>query len=334
MVKRGKRFTGLYKHSSDDSTYQSAFEMIVSVKDNKDFETREYELAGGTSWLFARPELVGKFDYLFIDEAGQVSLANALAASACAKNVVLLGDPNQLAQVSQGSHPLDAGVSVLQHLLGDAQTVARNRGIFLDLSYRMQPAICAFISEAMYDGRLKPGPDAYGHHITIGDSRRAGLEYMAVEHTGNSSSSVEEANRIVGEIVLLREGGVPEHEIIVVTPYNAQRKLIAAKLKDAGLGVRVGTVDKFQGQEADVVFYSMAASSGEDVPRGTEFLFERNRFNVAVSRAKAVSILVCSPRLLDIPCSTPEQMALVNLLCAFVEAARPLDGAAALISNG
>ena len=119
----------------------------------------------------------------------------------------------------------------------------------------------------------------------------------------------------------MREGGVSEHEMIVVTPYNAQRKLIATKLRDAGINVRVGTVDKFQGQEADVVFYSMAASSGEDVPRGTEFLFERNRFNVAVSRAKALSVLVCSPRLLDIACRTPEEMALVNLLCGFVEEA-------------
>ena len=156
-------------------------------------------------------------------------------------------------------------------------------------------------------------------------TKRSGLEFIGVTHEGNSSSSIEEANCIVGEIALLREGGVSEHEIIVVTPYNAQRKLIAAKLKDAGINVRVGTVDKFQGQEADVVFYSMAASSGEDVPRGTEFLFERNRFNVAVSRAKALSVLVCSPRLLDIACRTPEEMALVNLLCSFVELGRSLD---------
>ncbi len=116
-----------------------------------------------------------------------------------------------------------------------------------------------------------------------------------------------------------------DSDIIVVTPYNAQRRLISSKLHDAGLDIRVGTVDKFQGQEAAVVFYSMATSSGEDVPRDVEFLFERNRFNVAISRARAASVLVCSPRLLDFPCRTPEQMALVNLLCAYVErAARQL----------
>lgn len=324
MQKRGRRFKGLYKHSGEESAYQSLLDapMIASVDKNDLFEGGEYELAGGTSWLFAREKLVGTFDYLFIDEAGQVSLANALAASTCAKNVVLLGDPNQLAQVSQGSHPLGAGASVLQHLLGEAQTVPPARGIFLDVSYRMQPQVCTFISDAMYESRLEPGPNTAAHHVTSGITRRAGLEFIGVEHEGNSSSSLEEANRIVGEIALLREGGVSEHEIIVVTPYNAQRKLIAAKLKDAGINVRVGTVDKFQGQEADVVFYSMAASSGEDVPRGTEFLFERNRFNVAVSRAKALSVLVCSPRLLDIACRTPEEMALVNLLCAFVEGAK------------
>jgi uncharacterized protein len=336
MQKRGRRFKGLYKHSGEESAYQSLLDspMITSVDKNDLFEGGDYELAGGTSWLFAREKLVGTFDYLFIDEAGQVSLANALAASSCAKNVVLLGDPNQLAQVSQGSHPLEAGASILQHLLGEAQTVAPNRGIFLDVSYRMQPQICSFISDAMYEGRLKPGPDTALHHVTSGLTRRAGLEFIGVEHEGNSSSSAQEANRIVGEIALLREGGVPENEIIVVTPYNAQRKLIATKLKDAGLNVRVGTVDKFQGQEADVVFYSMAASSGEDVPRGTEFLFERNRFNVAVSRAKALSVLVCSPRLLDIPCNTPEQMALVNLLCSFVELGRPLDYGASRLRSG
>ena len=336
MLKRGRRFKGLYKHSGEESAYQSLLDapMITSVDSNDLFEGGDYELAGGTSWLFAREKLVGTFDYLFIDEAGQVSLANALATSACAKNVVLLGDPNQLAQVSQGSHPLGAGASVLQHLLGDAQTVAPERGIFLDVSYRMQPQICSFISDAMYDERLKPAPDTAVHHVMAGGVRRAGLEYIAVEHEGNSSSSVEEANRTVGEIALLREGGVQESEIIVVTPYNAQRKLIATKLKDAGIRVRVGTVDKFQGQEAEVVFYSMAASSGDDVPRGTEFLFERNRFNVAVSRAKALSILVCSPRLLDIACRTPEEMALVNLLCAFVEAGRPLDYGASRLRSG
>jgi predicted RecB family nuclease len=323
MAARGGRFKGLYKHSDEDSKYASPLPRpcIESTDSNERFAAGGYDLAGGTAWLFAREELAGAFDYLFVDEAGQVSLADAIAVSACARSVVLLGDPSQLAQVSQGKHPPHAGISVLAHLLGGAQTVPPHRGIFLDVSYRMQPQICAFISETMYDGRLTPAPKTYGHAVRGAGAERAGLAYMPIAHAGNASSSVEEADAIVGEIALLRQGSVPESEIIVVTPYNAQRRLIARKLKDAGIGVRVGTVDKFQGQEADVVFYSMATSSGDDLPRGMDFLFEKNRFNVAISRARALSVLVCSPRLLDVACRTPEEMALVNLLCAFAERA-------------
>jgi superfamily I DNA and/or RNA helicase len=188
----------------------------------------------------------------------------------------------------------------------------------LNLTYRMQAEICAFISDAMYEGRLQPSEKARAHRVTMGGEELAGLYFMQVDHSGNSSSSLEEANAIVRQISLIYQY---ERDVIVVTPYNAQRRLISRKLTEAGLEVRVGTVDKFPGQEAAVVFYSMATSSGEDLPRDMEFLFERNRFNVAISRARAASVLVCSRRLLDISCRTPEEMALVNLLCAFVERA-------------
>jgi uncharacterized protein len=176
------------------------------------------------------------------------------------------------------------------------------------------------------------------HRIALDDNDLAGLYYSPIAHENNSSSSLEEANEIVRQITLLLQhgmlvdsapqqwAGVPrlitQDNVIVVTPYNAQRRLIKQKLRDAGIEVAVGTVDKFQGQEAAIVFYSMATSSGDDMPRDMNFLFERNRFNVAISRARAVSVLVCSPRLLDIACNTPQQMALVNLLCEFVERAK------------
>jgi predicted RecB family nuclease len=346
MAERATRFRGLYKHTGNGSEYRSqlAAPCIESVASNEAFDSDGYLLAGGTGWLFAREELAGKFDYVFIDEAGQVSLADALAKSLCARNAVLLGDPSQLAQVSQGKHPLPAGNSILQHLLGDDQTVKPHRGIFLDVSYRMQPEVCEFISDAMYENRLHAAEQTRTHRVSTGSQEYAGLYFAGIEHAGNSSSSVEEANAIVARILpLLAHGTVvdsqpPERagvtrpltaqDIIVVTPYNAQRRLILERLRDAGVdvdphtGVGVGTVDKFQGQEAAVVFYSMATSSGEDVPRNVEFLFERNRFNVAISRARAASVLVCSPRLLDIRCRTPEQMELANLLCAFAERAR------------
>jgi uncharacterized protein len=345
IVARGGTFSGRYKHTkkNPDSQYRNS-PFIESYDSNEALYGDDYLLAGGTGWLFAREELAGKFDYLFIDEAGQVALADALALSACAKNVVLLGDPSQLAQVGQGQQPLHAGDSVLEHLLGNAQTVAPHRGIFLDVSYRMQPDICTFISEAVYERRLRAAGSARVHRVNVGARALAGLYYVAVEHAGNGSRSEEEADEIVAHVARLRERGMvvdskppqrdavarplTDRDIIIVTPYNAQRRLVQRKLRGAGFdieastGIEVGTVDKFQGQEAAVVFYSMATSSGEDVPRNMEFLFERNRLNVAISRARAVSVLVCSPRLLDISCRTPEEMALANLLCAFVERAK------------
>lgn len=341
---RGASFRGLYKDSGGDSGYVSPLEpgFIRSVHTNEAFDAGDYELAGGTSWLFSRPEMIARFDYLFIDEAGQVSLADALATSACARNVVLLGDPSQLSQVSKASHPIEAAAaSVLGHLLGDAQTVPAHRGIFLDLSHRMQPEICAFVSDAMYERRLKPSPATAAHRIVTTAGDRAGLCFVPVEHSGNSSSSNEEAEVILSEILRFLAAEVVDslpagtagparpltsRDAIVVTPYNAQRRKIGQKLKAAGIDVAVGTVDRFQGQEAAVVFYSMATSSGEDVPRNMKFLFAANRFNVAISRARALTVLVCSPRLLDAACSSPEEMALVNLLCAFAERAERFKG--------
>ena len=328
---RKHAFVGFYKHSDTDSHYVSklAEPLVTSTATNDDFEGGEYDLAAGTSWLFSRESLVDAFDYLFIDEAGQVALANALAMSACAKNVVLLGDPSQLAQVSRGSHPLHADDSVLQHLLGEHNTVPANRGLFLDVSYRMHPEICAFVSEAVYDGRLTSAEKAVHHAVASSGLTGAGLRYAPIAHANNDQASRQEAERIVREVRTMLAGtvadddGVPRpmraDDIIIVSPYNAQRRLIRRLLDESSLTVRVGTVDKFQGQEAAVVFYSMATSTGEDMPRNMEFLFEQNRFNVAVSRARALSVLVCSPHLLDIPCKSIEQIRLASLLCSFAE---------------
>jgi predicted RecB family nuclease len=346
-TERGARFRGRYKHSASNagSQYISRHEtpFIESVDSYDAFAGDDYHLAGGTAWLCAREGLDGKFDYLFIDEAGQVSLADALAMSLCARNVVLLGDPSQLAQVSQGRQPLHVGDSVLQHLLGDAPTVPKERGIFLEESYRMSPEVCAFVSDAMYENRLLPAEATRTHRILTNAGEYAGLYFLGIEHAGNSSQSPEEADAIVAQVWgLLDEGRAVDsqgpspgiahkvglRDILIITPYNAQRRLITRRLRDAGIdtnphtGLRVGTVDKLQGQEAAIVFYSMATSSGEDIPRNVEFLFERNRFNVAISRSRAASVLLCSPRLLDIRCRTPEEMALANLLCAFAERAK------------
>ncbi|HTU70752.1 MAG TPA: TM0106 family RecB-like putative nuclease [Candidatus Baltobacteraceae bacterium] len=339
-AKLGLRFRGIQKYSTttEGSEYRSSdgASWIATTTSNESFAA-DHDLAAGTAWLFTRPEMAARYDYLFIDEAGQMSLGDALACSAAARNVVLLGDPLQLAAVSQGSHPPGTDLSILAHLLGPHETIDPREGIFLDRSYRMAPEICSFISHAVYEDRLHAAPVCARNAIDAPLWRGSGLRYIPVEHDGNTRVSEEEARVVTDTALALLRGVVTIGEkaprpvcsadLIIVSPYNAQRKRIRHRLEEAGLGeIRVGTVDKFQGQEAAVVLYSMATSNEATLPRDLEFLFERNRLNVAISRAQCLSILVCSPALLSVRCSTPEQMELVNLLCAFVERAAPASG--------
>jgi hypothetical protein len=295
-----------------ESFFASATELVENVTDVQ--EAHGVPLVGGTAWLFAHESFDEVLDYLFVDEAGQVSLADALAMGTCARNVVLLGDPNQLAQVSQGVHPPGTDVSVLEHLLGDALTIAPDRGVFLEHTFRLHPDVCAYVSEAFYEGRLRPHASTAARTTPAG----TGLRYLPVEHEGRRQESPEEAAAVRAEVGRLLALGMRPEELIVVAPYNAQVNLLRGELPEA---VRVGTVDKFQGQEADVVLYSMASSSGEDIPRSLEFLFSRNRLNVAISRARCLAYLVASPRLLEVDARTIEHMRLANSLCRFVELA-------------
>ncbi|HET9393084.1 MAG TPA: TM0106 family RecB-like putative nuclease [Candidatus Rubrimentiphilum sp.] len=333
---RDFRFHGCHKESgtTEGSAYEALPEwpMVESHDDIKTLTAETCVLAAGTTYAWADESLMKEFDYIFIDEGGQISLADALVASIAAKNVVLLGDPLQLPQVTKGSHPTGTDLSILEHLLGNDETIPPDRGLFLDTTYRMQPAICNFISEAIYEGRLHNQPLTANNAIESPGLRGGGPIYMPVEHEGNGRRSDEEAERVVEEVGLLLRGTVTikdqpnrpmtQGDILIVAPYNLQRIRIEELLAAAGFpDVRVGTVDKFQGQEAPVVLYSMATSSSETLPRDAAFLFDKNRFNVAISRAQCMSVIVCSPRLLDAPCKTPEQMSMVNLLCAYREAA-------------
>ena len=320
----GVRFKGLKKSSAGNPESEYDGEFIKSDPDNSTFAEAgpDVQLFAGTAWLFAREDLDGKLDHLVIDEAGQVSLADALAMGTAARNVILLGDPLQLAQVSQGVHPTGSGVSVLEHLLGDAPTIPEDRGVFFERSFRMHPDVSAFISEIVYAGRLHSDASAERRTTSFG----TGIRFEPVDHDGNKSSSDEELARVAVLIAGMRGGTftdgdgttrpLREEDFMVVAPYNAQVQRLRAALP---AGVRVGTVDKFQGQEAPIVFFSMATSSGEDVPRSLSFLFSRNRLNVAISRAQCLAVLVCSPRLLEARCESIEEMQLVNALCRLVE---------------
>jgi uncharacterized protein len=319
-LEQGFTFKGRKKGSGDkDSRYSDEF--VDCTDDNAAMLDPELQLVAGTSFLFSRPELEGHVDTLFVDEAGQVALADAIAVGTAARNIVLLGDPNQLPQVSQGAHPPGANASVLQHLLGDDETLRPGMGLFLEQTWRMRPEVNAFISTTFYEGRLEPADAALRRSLALGN----GIRFLGVGHAANRTQSWEEAEAIAAEVERLvgtpyddGEGTRPlrYEDVVVVAPYNAHVRCLRDKLPDA---VAVGTVDKFQGQQAPVVFYSMASSSGDDVPRGLDFLFSRNRLNVAISRAQCLAYLVCSPRLLDANCRTIEQMRLANALCRFVE---------------
>ncbi len=323
-------FTGLHKAGSGaDSRYQSNLgdaAWIGSTNDNGDCADPAVRLVGGTAWLFCREEMDSTLDYLFIDEAGQISLADAIALATSATNVVLLGDPLQLAQVSQAVHPPSAGASVLEHLLGDDTTIPPERGLFIDKTWRMHPDLCRFVSDAIYEGRLESNEECTTQDLRGGgDITGTGIRWISVEHEGNQRRSPEEVAVIEQAVADLdgatytradgSSGPLAHDEIMVVSPYNAQVRDLREALPDR---VRVGTVDKFQGQEAAVVFYSMATSSGEDVPRNMEFLFSRNRLNVAVSRARCLAVVVSSSALTNMQCRTADQMRLVNLLCRLV----------------
>ena len=309
---------------------------VREIADNADvlgaLEHGTTQVAGGTAWMWARPEFHEAVDVLFVDEAGQMSLANVLAVAQGGRSLVLVGDPQQLEQPIQGSHPEGADVSALDHAMEKRKTLLPGRGLFLDETWRLHPALCAFTSEAFYENRLRSRPGLERQALEGPLLSGAGLWHVPVEHDGNQSASPEEVE-VVGRLIdTLLEGTawVDEHgarralaldDVLVVAPYNAQVFDLARRLPR---GARIGTVDRFQGQEAPVVIVSMATSTPQDAPRGMEFLYSLNRFNVATSRARAVCILVGNPLLFEPDCQSPRQMQLANAFCRYLEMAQTM----------
>jgi predicted RecB family nuclease len=288
---------------------------------------------GGTSFMWAPDTLSDAVDVLFIDEAGQMALADVISVAHAAKNLVLIGDPQQLERPLKGSHPDGAEKSALEHLLGEHKTILPDVGLLLPETWRLHPNICKFTSELFYEGRLR-SRDALKGYVIEGHEwvKGAGLWYVPVQHEGNRNSSAEEVDTIAGIISSLLQAKVRFYrgtesrnlqpdDILIVAPYNAQVSDLLGRLP----GTRVGTVDKFQGQEAPVVIYSLTTSSPDDAPRGMEFLYSLNRLNVATSRAMSAVILVGSPKLFEPECRSPRQMQLANALCAYLEMAEVVN---------
>lgn len=280
----------------------------VSYLDSNDsLSNHSYNLIAGTTWLFASASVMASpVDTLFIDEAGQLSLADAVVASLAATNVVLLGDPLQLTQVVQAAHPGYSGSSVLGHILGSKPIIEETAGVFLPVSYRMHPSVCSFVSSSFYDSALS---SHYSCEAQVSATHQSGIHLLTVAHTNNVTKSPEEVALVIAKIKELL--GTPytnsanltaplaKDDFMVIAPFNDQVDLFrqALDLDPATSHIRVGTVDKFQGQEAPVVFYSLVTSSRSLAHRTLGFLFSPNRLNVAVSRARALVFVVASSHL-------------------------------------
>ncbi len=290
----------------------------------------EGAVVGGTAWDFSNTQRVDRagLDLLVIDEAGQFSLASTIAVAAGAKRLLLLGDPQQLPQVSQGAHPEPVDTSALGWVMDGDPVVRPEYGYFLARSWRMHPSVAAPVSKLAYAGQLASAPGTERRFI---EGVQPGLHVIPLRHRGNATQSPEEAAevvRLVADLVgrMLTDNDeqtttrpLTQSDIIVVTPYNAQRQLVLDALAAAGFpGVPVGTVDNFQGKEAAVSITSLAASSGRDAPRGPEFLLLQNRLNVAISRAQVVAYLIHSPALLDDLPYTPEGVARLSAFARLV----------------
>jgi uncharacterized protein len=314
-----------------DDPVLRAYPQIQFVKNSKDaLGPYPGGMVGGTAWFFSQPGMVGELDYLFVDEAGQVSVANLVGVAPSARNLVLLGDQMQLGQPIQGSHPGESGLSVLDYYLEDHATIPDTLGLFLDTSWRMHPDVCRFISEAVYEGRLMSEPKTANRVLrrpsgsTRRVSRDAGLLLIPVEHIGNVQGSDEEVaviKQVVAELMECEhtdKDGVTlgkldiAKDMLFVAPYNLQVRKLRKALP---AGARVGSVDKFQGQEAPVVIVSMCASPGEFGSRGMQFVLDENRLNVAISRAQSLAIIVGDPRLVEAPCGSIADMKRLNLYC-------------------
>ena len=332
----GIEFRGVKKATARraDSFYES--DRVENRTRVREFGFRE-DLYAGTVWLFAHPAMEDRLDYLFIDEAGQLSLANVIAMMNCARNIVFAGDQMQLAspQQSDGDGAGIAGMSPLDFLTRadrhDTGNVISDRyGVFLDTTYRCHPSICRFISDAFYDDQLLA--DARTARRSLyrpdGEAVSGGIRLIDLDHRGFRQQNPQEAQRIAQlyeEFLGMRyDDGIGERmmsdaDILVIAPYNAQVHCLKSILPPSA---RVGTIDKFQGQEAAIVLLSMCASGDEDHSVNIDFLSNPNRLNVAISRAQYLAVVLCNERLCDMRCVTPAQARGVGALCRLFETAR------------
>ena len=323
-VDQNYEFSGMRKSKSSD---KHEWKFIRNVTTGKPLNMDSYSLFAGTSWFFVDPRMNKTLDYLFIDEAGQVALGTTIANATSADNLVLIGDQMQLSQPMRAKHEGYARMSSLDFILEDDDTISTDKGVFLNVTRRLNKKICNYISTSFYDSRLTSDPitETRSVNLKLDPIKDEGLFYVPIDHNGCSQRSDEEAdlvekvfNKIVNKEYKSENitGKISAKDIMVVAPYNAQanniRERLKKKFKD---DVRVGTIDLFQGQEAKVVLISMTTSDVESLPRHKDFFFSRNRLNVAISRAECVAIIIFNQNLLLASASNIKEMKLINSFC-------------------
>ena len=327
-VDQNYEFSGMRKSKSSD---KHEWKFIRNVTTGKPLNMDSYSLFAGTSWFFVDPRMNKTLDYLFIDEAGQVALGTTIANATSADNLVLIGDQMQLSQPMRAKHEGYARMSSLDFILEDDDTISTDKGVFLNVTRRLNKKICNYISTSFYDSRLTSDPitETRSVNLKLDPIKDEGLFYVPIDHNGCSQRSDEEAdlvekvfNKIVNKEYKSENitGKISAKDIMVVAPYNAQanniRERLKKKFKD---DVRVGTIDLFQGQEAKVVLISMTTSDVESLPRHKDFFFSRNRLNVAISRAECVAIIIFNENLLLASASNIKEMKLINSFCKLLE---------------
>ena len=329
--KAGGDLTGSVYASSTPDPLLKSIPGIRTATSNAALGMYQKGIIAGTAWLFSRPEFTKELDYLFVDEAGQVSLANVAAMSRATDNLVLLGDQNQLPMPAQGTHPDESGLSSLVYLLRDHAVVPPDLGVFLETSYRLHPNVCNFVSESFYEGKLQSAASAGNHRLALAENVGAvpiesGIFFHPVPHQGNTQASDEEVAAVLSILKSLlgrmftdsdgKSRRLEIEDILFVAPYNMQVVRLEKALPP---GAKVGSVDRFQGQEAPIVILSLCSSAGEFGNRGLAFILNSNRLNVALSRAQSLAIVVGDPNIASTAAGSIKELALLNAFCRLVQ---------------
>ena len=293
-------------------------ELVTSISKKR---INEYKIIGTYAHRLADKTFFNEFDYVVIDEVGQVPMVTTLSIVNATDNLILIGDPNQLPQIKNGIHPNNNGLSTMEYLIGNHRTIPESKGLFLNKTFRMHSDVNSLVSNYFYNDLLTNHKITDSRTLKLGDNniKSSGIQFISVPHLGNTQASFEEVEKVHELVNVLQDGEIivggesrpiTASDILIVSPYNSQ---VYELQKSLGKDYKVGTVDKFQGQEAPIVIVSLTASNYEEAPRGIDFVLNFNRINVAISRSQCLSIVVGSPALTHLQYQSLNSIKLTNL---------------------